>query len=162
MVSAEGLAVIYVFAGYAIASLALVGALVYGLVKAKSESSRAADLYREQERRADSMQDERDEWKQRHDVVTQQLSVAKVRLATAEAQRNVSAQAATTALVEKVKASNASTAADVLNALLGMPVLSAVPQAGDAGTSDGDRGAAGVRSAGAADAAHEARRLPES
>lgn len=124
-------------------------------VKAKDEAGLAGDRLRQQTKLADetimALVNDRDRIQQKHDVLAQQLAVAKVRLVTAEAQRNISAQAATTALVEKVRSSNASTAADVLNALVGsVPGMSAMPQASDAGTSDGDRGTAGVRPAGPA------------
>jgi hypothetical protein len=131
----------------AVVTLALIVAgLGAGLVfvtrwgmKSKDEAQVSADLYREQERRADGMQFERDEWKKKHDVVTQQLAVAKVRLATAEVQRNQSYQAATNAIVEKVRASNAQTASDVVNDLLRLPLGPVLPKAGDPGSGDGNR-----------------------
>ena len=142
---------------YVLAALALacIGCAIYfgrEAFKANRATAAAADRMYSQGKLADeaiaALVVDRDTWKQRADVATAQLAAAKVRLASAEQQRNDSAQAATTALVEKVRTSNAQVAADTLNAL-SMRVLPEMPKASDASTSDGDRGAAGVQPAGA-------------
>ncbi len=112
--------------------LAMIAALVFVMrwgMKAKDEAAHAADRMHSQGKLSDeaiaALVVDRDQWKQKHDVAASQLAAAKVRLATAETQRNNSAQAATIALVEKVKAGTAATAAEAVNDLLMSPLSGA-------------------------------------
>lgn len=130
----------------AIVTLALVlagaaGAIVVlalKLVKSKDETLLIAKAARDQERVSDELRMQRDEWKIKHDLVNQQLSIARVRLMTSEVQRNQSYRDATNAIVEKVRTSNAKDAAGVLNDLLSMS-LGPMPKADPAGTDNGNR-----------------------
>lgn len=155
---------IYALAGLAL--LCIATAVYFGRVafKAKDATMAATDRIHAEGKLADeaiaALVKDRDDWKQKADVATQQLAAAKVRLVTAETQRNQSAQAATTALVEKVKASDAQGAADVLNSVLGMRLMPEMPKAGPASPGDGGSGTAGVQPASAAPAATGPRRLP--
>jgi len=128
--------------------------------RAKDEAGRAADLYREQERRADSAMLERDEWAARHAVIASQLAASKTRLASAEASRNSATQAERVHVVETIRNATAVDAARLGNAVLSRP-LPRMPQAGQAAASDGDRGAAGVSAAGIADGVAGGGRIPK-
>ncbi len=96
--------------------------------QAKDEAGLAGDRLREQARIADereaSLVKERDELTAKLDVATRQLAVAKVRLTTAETQRNTANREVTNAVVQRIRESNATTAAGVLNDLLAKPIPS--------------------------------------
>jgi len=126
---------------------ALVVVMRWGM-KAKDETMRATDRLHAQTKMADetimALVKDRDEWKQRADICASQLAVAKVRLATAEQQRNEAGRIAVDQLVTTIKGSDAQAAIDAIGGLLRMP-LGPVPQASPAASGDGDRGAAGVQ-----------------
>lgn len=118
-------------------SVVAVALLAKAALSAKGETMDAAKMYRDQIGLTDSMRDERDEWKVRHDTASAQLAAAKVRLVTAEAQRNEANAQAVTELIERVKGTDdLQTAADVVNRLFRLPFMS---KAGSAPAGDGDR-----------------------
>ncbi len=153
---------IYVFAAYALASLVTIGLAWRWGAKAKDEAAHAADRMYSQGKLSDeaiaALVVDRDQWKQKHDVVASRLAAARVRLVSAETQRNKARQDEREHIVEVVRTTDATAAIGILGGVLSNP-LPRMPQADPARASDGDRGTAGVQPAGAADASDIAGRV---
>ena len=155
---------IYAALGFAAVSLvSLVLVMRWGM-RAKDEAGHAADRLYGQTKMADetimALVADRDSWKQKADVAAVQLAAAKVRLVTAETQRNAALQAKREHVVEVVRTSDASTGIALLGGVLSRP-LPRMPQAPAARTSDGRGDSADVRPADSTDSAGGTGRLPK-
>ncbi len=146
--------------------LAMIAALVFVTrwgMKAKDETMHAVDRLHSTTKMADetimALVKDRDDWKAKHDVVASQLAAAKVRLATAETQRNKAREDEREHIVEVVRTTDATAGLAILGGVLSNP-LPRMPQADSASPGDGHSRAAGVLAAGAADASDAAGRLP--
>ena len=100
-------------------TLALV---VKAFITAKNDAGHSADLFRAQCALTDEAVGQRDAFKKELDVAQQQMAVYRVRLATAEKQRNMAQDDATRAVVEKIRAAAPKDAAGEVNKILGRPL----------------------------------------
>ena len=154
---------------YVLAAIALlaIGTAVYfgrAAFKANALTLAANDRLHAETRLADeaiaALVRDRDSWKQKADVAVSQLAAAKVRLVTAETQRNAARTEERLHVVETVRAGDAATAIDALGGLLSAP-LPGVPKADPASAGHGDSGTAGVPAASAAAADPKPSGLPK-
>jgi len=122
-------------------------------MKAKDDAGHAADRLYAQTKMADetimALVKDRDDWKQRADVATQQLAAAKVRLTTAETKRNEALQDERKNVADEIRNASPADAARLGNRILSRP-LPRLPKADPASPGDGDREAAAVPAAGPA------------
>lgn len=153
---------IYVALGFAALCIAALLFVTRWGMKAKDQAGNASDRMHSQGKLdAEAMAvlvDERDRLKYRVDVLLRQLAVAKVRLATAEDQRNKARREERAHVVESIR--DSATAISALRGVLS-DQLPGMSQAGQASPGDGDSGAAGVQPAGPAGANTGTGRLPK-
>ena len=120
-------------------------------MRAKDEAGHAADRLYAQTKMADetimALVADRDSWKQKADVAAVQLAAAKVRLVTAETQRNDAYRDERAHVASEIRNAPAADAARIGNRVLSRP-LPHVPKASPTGPGDGGGDSAGVRPSG--------------